>query len=75
MHVTGGKMSKPNYHYGAVCAEADDDGFYPVTYWAEDGPEERDCESCEKTFFVEEHVARTWKTAKTKEGLDGEEED
>ncbi len=47
-----------------------DDGFYPVSYWAEDGPEERDCEDCGKTFFVEEHVARTWKVGKTKADLD-----
>lgn len=47
-----------------------DGSMYPVTYWAEDGPEERDCEDCGKQFFVEEHVTRTWKTAKTKEELD-----
>ena len=54
-------------HCEHVCDN--DDGFYPVSYWAEDGPEERDCPSCEKTFFVEEHVARTWSTAKTAKEL------
>jgi hypothetical protein len=38
--------------------------------WAEDGPEETTCEHCEKTFWVQEYVRRTYATAKTKEGLE-----
>lgn len=47
--------------------QSKDDGNYPVTYWAEDGPEEMECESCQKTFFVEERVVRTYATGKTRE--------
>lgn len=48
-----------------------DDCMYPVSYWgSESGPEEIDCEDCEKSFFVEEIVRREYKVAKTKEEID-----
>jgi len=49
--------------------QANDDQQYPVTYWAEDGPQEMACDDCEKTFFAEEHVSRTYTAAKTVEEL------
>lgn len=41
-----------------------------VTYWGEDGAVELECDNCEKTFFVEEHVRRYWGVAKTKEEIE-----
>lgn len=42
---------------------SDDVGM--VTYWGEDGPQELDCGSCEKTFFANESVYRTFTVGKT----------
>lgn len=44
-----------------------DDWQYPVTYHGEDGPQEWTCDDtdCEKTFFVEEHVERTYFVGKS----------
>jgi uncharacterized protein with PIN domain len=44
-----------------LCGElqSSDDGAYPVTYWGE-GPEEVECQQCEKKFWVEEIVDRTY---------------
>lgn len=50
-----------------------DDSNYPVTYWAEDGVTEMDCEDCNKTFYVEERVRRTYGVGKTREEARGEE--
>ena len=40
-----------------------------VTYWGEEGPQEFECESCERDFTVEESVTRTW-TSRAIEGAD-----
>ncbi len=31
-----------------------------VTYWGEDGPQQRDCDHCGLSFMVEEHVSRSF---------------
>lgn len=31
-----------------------------ITYWAEDGPQERDCPACDRTLIVTECVQRTY---------------
>lgn len=31
-----------------------------VTYWGEEVPVERECDRCSKSFFLKEHVRRTW---------------
>lgn len=36
-----------------------------VSYWAEDGPVEKYCCNCEKTFYVQESIRRTYTTSKT----------
>jgi hypothetical protein len=46
-------------HCGQMVNE--DDGNYPVSYWGtENGPVEKECESCEKKFYIIEHVTRTY---------------
>jgi hypothetical protein len=48
--------------------QSSDDQRYPVSYHGhEDGPEEMECDSCRKTFFVEERVIRNYVTGKTRE--------
>lgn len=56
-------------HCGTV--QENDDMQYPVTYWGEPEISEFECQNgdCEKIFFVEESVSRTYKTGKTKEDL------
>jgi hypothetical protein len=45
-----------------------DDGQYPVHYWGtEDGPVEKECESCDEKFYITECVTRTYDVKKTKE--------
>jgi redox-regulated HSP33 family molecular chaperone len=36
-----------------------------VTYWGEDGPQELTCDNCDKGFFADEHVDRTFTVGKT----------
>jgi hypothetical protein len=48
---------------GAI--QPSDDCQYPVTYWGEDGPVEKECGECEERFFVEEMVERTYTVGKT----------
>ena len=50
--------------------QSNDDQKYPVTYWAETGPQEMECDFCSKLFFVEEHVRRTYTIGKTAEEAD-----
>ena len=38
-----------------------------VSYWGEDDATEYECHSCEKKFFIKEHVRRYWETAKKQE--------
>ncbi len=40
-----------------------DDGEDMVTYWAEDGPVERECGSCGARVKIQEHVRRTWEAS------------
>jgi hypothetical protein len=42
----------------------DGDGADMVTYWAEDGPVERECGMCGATVKIQEHVRRTWEVMK-----------
>jgi len=44
--------------------QENDDGQYPVTYWAEDGAVERDCGNCGKTFWIKEYVERHYESGK-----------
>jgi DNA-directed RNA polymerase subunit RPC12/RpoP len=45
-------------HCGAI--QPNDDFQYPVSYWGEEGPVEIECVECEKKFWVEESVERTY---------------
>lgn len=55
------------------CGQAQDIEFcdHPelISYYGEDDPVMLMCQypSCEKTFFVKEHIDRTWKEGKTTE--------
>ena len=56
--------------------QQNDDGFFPVTYHgsSDSGEYEKlDCQSCEKTFFVDEKVDRTYKTFVSIEALNAHE--
>jgi hypothetical protein len=46
--------------------QENDDGQYPVNYWGTDGSdlEEFGCDSCQKTFYVEEIVTRKYREYK-----------
>jgi DNA-directed RNA polymerase subunit RPC12/RpoP len=50
-------------HCGAI--QPNDDCQYPVTYWGEDEPVEKECEECEEKYFVKERVERTYSVGKT----------
>lgn len=41
-----------------------------VTYHGEDIPQEFTCQSCDKDFFVQEHVERTFESKKEMEEFD-----
>jgi len=41
-----------------------------ITYHAEDGIIKKECQQCEKEFYVEEIIDRTWNVAKTKEEIE-----
>ena len=47
--------------------QPNDEGQWPVTYWAEDGATEMECCQCDERFWVEEHVDRTWKVVGDRE--------
>ena len=49
--------------------QPNDDFQYPVNYHSPDEAHEEECCDCEKVFFVQEHVERTYKSAKTAEEL------
>lgn len=49
--------------------QENDDGQYPVTYWGEPGITEMDCQGCEKNFFVQENVRRTYEVSKKESDL------
>jgi len=38
-----------------------------ITYHGEEAPQEFTCQTCDRTFFVKEHVARTFEEKKTRE--------
>ena len=40
---------------------------YPITYWGEDGAKEVICSSCDKFFFVDENVRRSYMVTKERE--------
>jgi DNA-directed RNA polymerase subunit RPC12/RpoP len=40
-----------------------------VSYWGEDGADERTCGECDKTYFIKEVVSRDFKVAKKEEAL------
>ena len=45
-------------------AQENDDGQYPVSYHGmEDGPQEFECQFCEKPFWIIERVRRTYETS------------
>jgi len=48
---------------GAI--QPNDDYQYPITYWGDDGVVEWKCVECEKQFFVEERVERTYIVGRT----------
>lgn len=50
-------------HCGTI--QPNDDYQYPVSYWGEDGPIEWTCTECEKKFWVEEYVSRSYTVGKT----------
>ena len=39
-----------------------------VSYWGEGDSVEKECQSCERTFLVQERVRRTYETSKAAEG-------
>jgi hypothetical protein len=41
-----------------------------VTYWAEDGSTDWECDTCGKTFFVREHVRRYYEVGTALDELD-----
>lgn len=49
----------------------DSDEHHHVSYWGEDSQTEVECENedCGKSFWLEEHVSRTYTTAMSQEGL------
>ena len=47
--------------------EAEDLNNGLVSYWGEDEATEYECHSCEKKFFIKEHVSRYWETAEKRE--------
>lgn len=47
--------------------QENDDYQFPVTYHGEPSITEFECQECENTFFVKEHVSRTYDTGKTTE--------
>jgi C4-type Zn-finger protein len=55
------------------CGEVQDNDsrYHYVTYWGEDGEKDCDCESCGKTFSVEEEVTRRFE-CKEKETNQGD---
>ena len=59
------------------CGHEHDPSFDPemlsglVTYHGDEPPQEFQCQSCEKTFFVQEHVRRTFEEKKTLEEFGG----
>ena len=46
------------------CLQSNDDYQYPVTYWAEDGSQEMECDSCQQKFWIREHVDRWYEVGK-----------
>jgi len=44
--------------------QPNDDYQYPVTYHGDDGPIEWECAECEKKFYVEEYVERSYSVGK-----------
>jgi C4-type Zn-finger protein len=54
-------------HCGAL--QTNDDLQYPVTYWGEPGITKMECQECDKPFFVEENVRRTYEVSKTEDGF------
>ena len=40
-----------------------------VTYWAEEGAQSMECVYCDKEFWLQEEVSRTWEVAKTEKDL------
>lgn len=48
----------------------EDDEHQFISYYGEDSQTEVDCYGCGKTFWLEEHVSRTYTTAKTRDGLE-----
>lgn len=41
-----------------------------VTYWGEEGPRPKTCQSCNRDFHMMEHVMRWWTVGKTAEEAD-----
>jgi len=52
------------------CVQENDDCQFPVTYHGEPSITEFECQECEKTFFVKEHVSRTYDVGATEDELD-----
>ena len=44
--------------------QPNDDWQYPVTYWGDDENVEMECVECEKKFWVDEYVERTYTVGK-----------
>jgi DNA-directed RNA polymerase subunit RPC12/RpoP len=44
--------------------QPNEDCQYPTTYWGDDGAVELECVECEKKFWVEELVERTYNVGK-----------
>lgn len=36
-----------------------------TSYWGEDAPQEEDCPHCNRSFWIIEHVRRTWSAHRT----------
>jgi hypothetical protein len=61
-----GRVWCPHCHAHYEVDACDGDGAL-VTYYGEDGPVECECRECEKTFFVQERVRRTYASGRTVE--------
>jgi DNA-directed RNA polymerase subunit RPC12/RpoP len=44
--------------------QPNDDYQYPVTYWGDEGAIDYECSECEKKFWVEEYVERSYTVGK-----------
>ena len=41
-----------------------------ITFWGEEGAKEFECNHCEKNFFINEFLMRTFEVAKTEDDFD-----